>query len=64
MSSMTSIAGSIASAAIEKDTVMLANAAKTERVAAQAVIGLLEASVEDQKSRNLLAFTPSVDKSA
>lgn len=63
MSSTTSIAASIASAAIEKDTVLMANAARTERVAAKAVIGLLESSVEVAKSRNLLAFTPSVDKS-
>lgn len=63
---MSSIAAStsIAAAAIEKDTVMMAQSAKTERIAAQAVVSLLETSVEDAKARNMLSFTPTIDKLA
>lgn len=64
MSSISAASSSLAASAIEKDTVMMAQSAKTERIAAQAVVSLLETSVEDSKARNMLSFTPTIDKSA
>lgn len=64
MSSITAASTSIAASALQKEAVMMAQGAKTERIAAQAVVGLLEASVEDSKARNALSFTPTIDKLA
>lgn len=64
MSSISAASSSLAAAALEKETVLMAQSAKTERVAAQAVVNLLETSVEDAKARNTLSFNPTIDKLA